>query len=421
MDSVDVTLMISNIAPTGAAALNWMAEVAPTTNNAAPPIMQQSDDHKEAISSEQPSAPATTGTQTTTLTTDQDVQLIIDDGSRENALGLTAGGQFIWLNRFTPSPADFPFNLDEIHILFGAGVGVNVGETVDIYVFEDTDGDGDPATGANFLGALNNAPVQFVDDVNFSVYPIAPIALNGPGDVLIAVVNRTAGTDPGEFPAAMDQTATQARSWIGTYLAGNPPDPPPLPSDDLWGTVDSFGFPGNWMVRGFGSQAAPFIKLLEPTSGTVDPGQTDNLVVRLFGLDVPDTVYTTNIAITSNDSLNPTVNVPVTDSVIVTGILDMLNPIPTTFAVKPNYPNPFNPTTTIKYQLPQTSDVKLVIYNVLGQKVRTLIHRRVEAGYHSVIWDARNNSGLQVATGLYIYRFKAGDEYVKTMKMLLMK
>jgi len=200
-----------------------------------------------------------------------DVNLILDDGTRENALGLTAGGQFIWLNRFTPDPADFPFSLTEVQVLFGQGVGVNVGELVDIYIYEDTDGDGNPGTGANFLGSVLNAAVQFTNDTSFSVYPVTtPIVLNGPGDVLIAVVNRTAGVAPGTFPASMDQTTSAGRSWIGIYAAGNPGNPPTLPADSLWGTIDSFGFPGNFMVRGYGSfGVAGGWAYADPASGTI--------------------------------------------------------------------------------------------------------------------------------------------------------
>jgi subtilisin family serine protease len=200
-----------------------------------------------------------------------DVDLVLDDGTRDDSLGLTTGGQFIWLNRFTPDPADFPFSLTEVQILFGQDVGVNVGELVDIYVYEDTDGDGNPGTGANFLGSILDAAVQAVDDVTFSVYPVAaPIVLNGPGDVLIAVVNRTAGVAAGTFPASMDQTSSAGRSWVGIYSAGNPGNPPTLPADELWGTVDSFEFPGNFMVRGYGSfGASGGWAYADPASGAI--------------------------------------------------------------------------------------------------------------------------------------------------------
>ena len=61
--------------------------------------------------------------------------------------------------------------------------------------------------------------------------------------------------------------------------------------------------------------------------------------------------------------------------------------LPTEYAVSRSYPNPFNPTTTIDYQIPEPSHVRLVIYNMLGQNVRTLLDQPVEAGYHKAVWD----------------------------------
>jgi hypothetical protein len=103
----------------------------------------------------------------------------------------------------------------------------------------------------------------------------------------------------------------------------------------------------------------------------------------------------------------------------VTGIVGN-EELPRRFGVSPNYPNPFNPTTTIKYQLPRTSEVRLTVYNVLGQAVRRLVDAKVEAGYHSVEWDGSNEVGAQVASGIYIYRFTA-DNYLNVQKMILMK
>jgi len=86
-----------------------------------------------------------------------------------------------------------------------------------------------------------------------------------------------------------------------------------------------------------------------------------------------------------------------------------------------NYPNPFNPTTTIKYQLPQAGRVTLRIYNMLGQIVRTLVDTEVEAGVHAASWDAKNDHGEFVSSGVYIYQLKAGTQAVRTKKMLLTK
>ena len=179
------------------------------------------------------------------------VSLVLDDGTRENALGLTSGGQFIWLNRFTPT--EYPIALGTVDVLFGAGVGINVGELFDVYLYADTDGDGDPGTGAAYIGGSTGNAVAAADDVTWTTVTLSPaLDFPGPGDVIVAVVNRTAGTDPGEFPAAMDQTASQGRSWIGIYSA-NPGDPPTLPADVNWGIADSFGFAGNWMIRAGGT------------------------------------------------------------------------------------------------------------------------------------------------------------------------
>ncbi|MCB9066419.1 MAG: tandem-95 repeat protein [Calditrichae bacterium] len=102
------------------------------------------------------------------------------------------------------------------------------------------------------------------------------------------------------------------------------------------------------------------------------------------------------------------------------GIFDDPTALPTSFDITQNYPNPFNPSTSLKFQLPTATDVRLVIYNVLGQKVRTLANQQFQAGYHEVKWDGMNDYGVRAATGVYIYRFEAG-KFVKVMKMTLMK
>jgi hypothetical protein len=95
--------------------------------------------------------------------------------------------------------------------------------------------------------------------------------------------------------------------------------------------------------------------------------------------------------------------------------------IPKDFELSQNFPNPFNPSTTIPYALPQAEKVTLVIYNVLGQKVTTLADKLPrEAGYHAVIWDGRNDGGVKVASGVYFLRMQAG-KFVKTRKMLLIE
>ncbi len=94
---------------------------------------------------------------------------------------------------------------------------------------------------------------------------------------------------------------------------------------------------------------------------------------------------------------------------------------PEVFALANNYPNPFNPATTIKYSLPQAADVELTVYNVVGQEVRTLVAEHQSAGRYVVEWEATNDSGHSLSSGMYFYRLEAGGEFLETKKMLLLK
>lgn len=101
------------------------------------------------------------------------------------------------------------------------------------------------------------------------------------------------------------------------------------------------------------------------------------------------------------------------DSLIVSNV-------PQLYSLNQNYPNPFNSITRIHYQLPLASSVEFVIYNTLGQKIRTLVTIYQNAGFHYVQWNGRNDTGIQVSSGLYLYRLKAGN-FMQTKKMLLMR
>ncbi len=88
---------------------------------------------------------------------------------------------------------------------------------------------------------------------------------------------------------------------------------------------------------------------------------------------------------------------------------EITTPIPEHFSLEQNYPNPFNPTTKIKFALPERGHVILSIFNVMGQKIRTLVDEQKAAGYHSIIWDSKDDFGNEVASGVYVYRI-----YVRT-------
>ena len=95
--------------------------------------------------------------------------------------------------------------------------------------------------------------------------------------------------------------------------------------------------------------------------------------------------------------------------------------LPEAFALADNFPNPFNPATTIQYALPQAADVELTVYNLVGQPVRTLVAEHQSAGHYAVEWDATNDSGHSLSSGLYFYRLQAGEEFLEVKKMLLLK
>ena len=97
-----------------------------------------------------------------------------------------------------------------------------------------------------------------------------------------------------------------------------------------------------------------------------------------------------------------------------------LKMLPKVFALKQNYPNPFNPTTVIRYALPEASNVRLEVFNTLGQVVRTLADEEQVAGAYRITWDGRNEQGQEMATGVYIYRIVAGKDHA-TKRMLLIK
>jgi hypothetical protein len=101
-------------------------------------------------------------------------------------------------------------------------------------------------------------------------------------------------------------------------------------------------------------------------------------------------------------------------------IEDILGRTPREFSLQQNYPNPFNPSTSIVFTLKQQSDVSVIVYNMLGQKVRTLVNENRKAGAYQVVWNGTNDFGNKVSTGIYFYRLEAGD-FVDTKKMVLMK
>ena len=110
------------------------------------------------------------------------------------------------------------------------------------------------------------------------------------------------------------------------------------------------------------------------------------------------------------------------DNVILSAGSEVMDitPVPSEFALHDNYPNPFNPITTINYDLPKDAYVNLIIYDIMGREVANLAGREMSAGYQTMTWNARNNAGAPVSAGIYFYQIQTRD-FVKTKKMVLLK
>jgi hypothetical protein len=93
---------------------------------------------------------------------------------------------------------------------------------------------------------------------------------------------------------------------------------------------------------------------------------------------------------------------------------------PKNFSLSQNFPNPFNPSTTINFQIPTKGTVKLKIYNLLGQEIIELVNAEMDAGVHQIVWNGKNKTNVQVASGLYFYRLTSGQNF-STKKMVLIK
>ncbi len=161
---------------------------------------------------------------------------------------------------------------------------------------------------------------------------------------------------------------------------------------------------------------------ISPMSGTVEPMSQDTLYLTLRTENFPTGEFWATIQVESNDPDEGLAYVPIHMVVDTsqTGITGDFTGIPAKFALHQNWPNPFNPTTTISYALPQAADVELAVFNVLGQRVKTLVQTHQNAGTYRVLWDGTNAQNQPVASGIYIYRLVAGNR-VAIRKMILMK
>ena len=150
---------------------------------------------------------------------------------------------------------------------------------------------------------------------------------------------------------------------------------------------------------------------------SLDPEQS--LEVTVHFNPIADEEYSDNIMITSNDPDNQQLVISVSGTGEGVSNVDD-NLIPQVTKLKGNFPNPFNPETSISFAVKENGPLSLKIFNLKGQLVKTLVNEQVKAGYHRVVWDGKDNFGTDVATGIYLYRLET-KTYNQTKKMMLMK
>lgn len=153
---------------------------------------------------------------------------------------------------------------------------------------------------------------------------------------------------------------------------------------------------------------------------TMDISATTSVHYRVTAVDDADNEsdYSNSVSTTTNNFL-PKIGDDISEIEFQT--------IPKGFALSQNYPNPFNPTTEIKYQLPENGLVTLSIFNVVGQEIRTLVKEQKKAGYYSAMWDGKDDSSKEVASGIYLYRIQVmpsktgGKPFAAVKKLTLMR
>ena len=136
---------------------------------------------------------------------------------------------------------------------------------------------------------------------------------------------------------------------------------------------------------------------------------------------INDTEYFWWVMANDEDELSTQSNNGAINRIVVgTLAIDPTDLIPNVFALHQNYPNPFNPVTTLRYDLPEDAKVSIMIYDLMGREVKSLVNVQQNAGFKSIIWDATNDLGQPVSAGVYLYRISAGD-FHKVKKMILLK
>ena len=227
------------------------------------------------------------------------------------------------------------------------------------------------------------------------------------------------------YGKSMDHVHYDARLRMATYKLNNVNEFKYNTGDTLKYTLTYNNY-GNTTARNITATfpTTPYFKPIGLTTFAIDfLGVNDsvNIPIMLIFLGknqstVAQVYYTPTIAWTSNGtSYLRKHNVLVDLQGSITNVETARNEIPDKYELYQNYPNPFNPTTTIEYEIPITSNVKIVVYDILGRNIETLLNKNLTAGNYKIDFD-----GTKLSSGIYLYKITAGG-FVQTKKMILIK
>jgi hypothetical protein len=212
------------------------------------------------------------------------IWMMLDDGVFETAFGLNLsyhGLPLIFINRFTPDPGEFPITIDGIAIQFPDPTRAHmnlVGRNIDLLVYEDSSGSGDPANANKIY--QQTYTVQVADGLTFSNYQVS-IPVSGPGDVYVGFSNTYdhGNMEPYSYPAPIDHSVLNRRSWVAGNVTGADPDYNDLANNLILSIIDDMGqyYAGNWVIRAHAETAIGPSSTPTPTSavpGTATPTRT---------------------------------------------------------------------------------------------------------------------------------------------------
>jgi hypothetical protein len=215
--------------------------------------------------------------------------------------------------------------------------------------------------------------------------------------------------------------------WMNSFTQGLFNDPTDYPGLSAKNNVNADpGFNATVQSQ-FSTALAYIIRIIEPNSTTNTMWQFMPASGKLFPptWPLPENLSYTNTTLqtagTDGLPLGDLNWYPAQHKKFLTGIKEnKVDQIPQSFSLSNAYPNPFNPTTNIQFSIAKSENVKLVIYNILGQKVMTLVNGELKAGSYTATWNGRNEFGEQVSSGIYLYRIES-QSFNDTKKMILMK